>query len=334
MSRRVWLPALVLLIVVALVATACQQQATPAPKEEEKGAAQEVEFTFYVVSHGGPADPFWGVVMRGMEDAAATLPVKAIYSGPEKFSIDELVNLLNSAIAAKPDGIAVTITDPNALDEPLRRAIEQGIPVIAINVPDPRPAGERIPYLFYVGGDEYLGGQRAAERMLQERKPTRALCAIHEVGHVGLEARCKGFIDVMSEAGVPAEKLDIGTDPTQAVEVLKSYFAKNPDTDAVFTLGPLGANPMIQYIKENNLKGKILHGSFDLDEVTLGAIKDGITLFTIDQQQYLQGYMPIVWLYLYNKYQLVPATDILTGPAIVDASNVGAIEELIKAGYR
>jgi len=323
------LAALLAVLLVLGLLVAC---APPTPAGAPAPAPKKAEYKFYIVSHGGPADPFWGVVMKGMKDAAATLPVEATYSGPEKFSIDELVNLLNSAIAAKPDGLAVTMTDPAALDEPLRRAIDAGIPVIAINVPDMRE--DRIPYLFYVGGDEYLGGKKAAERMLKERTPKRALCAIHEVGHVGLEARCKGFIEVMSAAGVPAEKLDIGVDPTAAVETFKSYFAAHPDTDAVFTLGPLGAIPFIKFLKDEGLAGKVLHGSFDLDETTLGAIEDGTTLFTIDQQQYLQGYMPIVWLYLYNKYQLLPATDILTGPAIVDASNVGPIKELIKAGYR
>ena len=136
----------------------------------------------------------------------------------------------------------------------------------------------------------------AAKRMLNVRKPKRAICAIHEVGHVGLEARCKGFMKVMSEAGVPVEKLDIGTDPTAAVEIFKSYFAKNPDTDAILTLGPLGTNPAVKFLKEQNLTGKVLHGTFDMDEVTLKAIKDGITLFAVDQQQYLQGYLPMVWL--------------------------------------
>ncbi|MFP4343093.1 MAG: sugar ABC transporter substrate-binding protein [Anaerolineales bacterium] len=325
MSRKIW-SLLSLLLVLSLVFTGCQQ--TPPGDTEAEGA----ELTFYVVSHGGPGDPFWGVVMQGMEDAARHMNVNATYSGPEKYSVDELVNLLNSAIAARPDGIAVTMTDPAALDEPLRRAIEQGIPVVAVNVPDLRE--EPIPYMFYVGGDEYLGGVFAAERMLEERTPQRAVCAIHEVGHSGLETRCRGFSDVMTEAGVTVDKLDIGVDPTVALETISSYLIANSDTDAIFTLGSLGAEPVIKYIRDEGLQGELLHGSYDLHEGTLNAIQEGITLFTIDQQQYLQGYMPIVWLTLYNQYQMEPANDLLTGPAIVDASNVDPIADLIKAGYR
>lgn len=297
------------------------------------------EYTFYIVSHGGPGDPFWGVVMKGMQDAAEMLSkgtgdtVKAIYLGPAIYSIPELVNMLNSAIAARPNGIACTITDPAALDEPLRRAIGLGIPVIAINVPDPRPSAERIPYLFYVGGDEYLSGIKAAERMLAVRKPARAVVFIHEVGHVGLELRAKGFIEVMTQAGVPAEKLAVGTDPTQAVDIIRGYFSKYPDVDAIFTLGPLGTLPTVTFLKEQGLAGKVMLGCFDLDEVTLHAIEEGVALFTVTQQQYLQGYLPIVWLYLYNKYGFLPANDILTGPGFVDGSNVKMVAELIKKGY-
>jgi len=74
-------------------------------------------------------------------------------------------------------------------------------------------------------------------------------------------------------------------------------------------------------------------GCFDLDEVTLAAIKDGIALFTVTQQQYLQGYLPIVWLYLYNRYGFLPANDILTGPGFVDSSNIEKVEQLVKQGY-
>src|SRR5690554_4564729 len=196
-------------------------------------------FNFYVVSHGGPGDPFWGVVMKGMEDAAAFINkgtddiIRATYVGPEKYSVEELVDMLNSAIATRPDGIAVTITDPVAVEKPLQRAIDMGIPVIAINVPDPRAREQAIPYLFYVGGDEYLSGKRAAERILADRKPKRAVVTIHEIGHMGLESRAQGFIDVMTEAGVPAEKLATYLDPTQAIEILKGYFSRNPETDAI-----------------------------------------------------------------------------------------------------
>ena len=297
-------------------------------------------YNFYVVSHGGPADPAWGIVMKGMKDAAETFTkgtddtINATYSGPAKFSIEELVNMLNSAIATKPDGIAVTITDPAALDAPLRKAIAAGIPVIAINVPDTRPEAERIPYLFYVGGDEYLSGKKAAQRILAVHKPKRAVVTIHEIGHVGLELRAKGFIEVMTANGVPAEKLATYLDPTQAIEIIKGYFARHPDTDTIFTLGPIDSAYVTDFLKEQGLAGgKVIHAAFDTSEEVVHSIEEGDTLFTISQQLYLQGYLPIEFLYLFNKYKFLPANDILTGPGFVDASNVKTVKELVEKKF-
>jgi len=303
------------------------------------GVVEAKDYNFYVVSHGGPGDPFWGVVMKGMKEGADFITkgtddvIHATYAGPAKYSVEELVNMLNSAIATKPDGIAVTITDPAAVDEPLRRAIAQGILVIAINVPDPRPEEERIPYAFYIGGDEYLSGKRAAERILSVRKPKRAIVTIHEVGHIGLEYRAKGFIEVMSEHGVPAEKLTTYLDPTQAIEILKGYFASRPETDCIFTLGSIDSAYVLTFLEEQNLIGKVLHGAFDVSDEVVHAIKKGTTLFTISQQQYLQGFLPMIFLYLNNKYNFLPASDVLTGPGFVDASNVESVEDLVKQGY-
>ena len=89
---------------------------------------------FYVVSHGGPADPFWGVVMRGAEDAGKEFDVDVTYLGPEKFSIQKLVDMVETAVADNPNGLVVTVTDAKALDEPLKDAINKGIPVVATRV--------------------------------------------------------------------------------------------------------------------------------------------------------------------------------------------------------
>ncbi|MFN3283187.1 MAG: substrate-binding domain-containing protein, partial [Pseudothermotoga sp.] len=192
----------------------------------------------------------------------------------------------------------------------------------------------KIPYLCYVGMNEYLAGVYAARRMLQEFTPKRAVVAIHEPGHAGLEARAKGIADVLAEKKIPVEKLDITTDPTKALTLLKSYLTRYPDTNAIFTLGPLGAHPAIQLVEEENLVGKVKVGAIDLTTKITDAIKRGVVVFTIDQQQYLQGYLPIVFLYLYKEFGLIPHEDILTGPSIVDKSNVEIVEKTVQLGYR
>ncbi len=297
----------------------------------QKGKAPE--YTFYYVSHGGPADPWWAPVIKGAHEAGDALGVKVVYSGPEKFSIQKLVDLVNSAIAAHPDGLIVTITDYKALDEPLRRAIQMGIPVIAVNVPDPRPEKERIPYLSYVGQLEYDAGYQLAKYLADiGYKPKRVVIAIHEVGHIGLEMRAKGITDAIHHAypDVPVDKLDITTDETKAAEILKNYLTAHPDTDAIFTLGPIGAHPALKVLDEMGLTGKVKLLTIDLDQVILQAIKDGKLLAAVSQQPYAQGYLPVVFMYLYVKYGIIPPKHVPTGPTIIDKSRLATVQKQIQ----
>jgi simple sugar transport system substrate-binding protein len=300
-------------------------------------AMAQDKMKFFVVSHGGPADPFWGVVMKGAKDAGKEFNVDVTYLGPQKYSVQELVNMVEQAVAAKPNGLAVTITDAQALDQPLKDAIASGIPVIAINVPDYRGFAESIPYLAYVGADDYKVGIEAARRMLQEfapEKPKRGVVSIHEVGHAGLEARARGITEVFTEAGIPVEKLATSPNASETYQVIDAYLTKNPDTEAVFCLGPLDTHPTITLLEEKDLIGKVKLGGVDLSETMIKAIKEDKLAFTVEQQQYLQGYLPINLLILYNKYGLIPHDDILTGPAIVDKSNVAIVEDMVAKNYR
>lgn len=293
-------------------------------------AAQPKEtYTFYMVSHGGPATPFWEVVIRGMNDAARLLGVKAVYLGPEKFSIKEVVDMLEGTIARKPHGIAVTITAVEPLDRPLRRAIDLGIPVIAMNVKDPRPPEQAIPYLCYVGTDQYLTGVVAARRLLKEFTPKKAVVGIQEVGHIGLEARAKGFMDIVGGKGIPVERLDITTDIAKGTEIYRSYLVRHPDTDAIFTVTRAGAESAVKVVEEQKLAGKVKLVNTDLSPTIIEAIKKGIMVATAEQQQYLQGYLPILFLYTYNRYGLCPTGDVLTGPFIVDKTNVAVVEKTV-----
>jgi simple sugar transport system substrate-binding protein len=307
-------------------------------EEEDEGADQQAAPTgseigeIRSVTHGTPGDPFWAVYRKGLDDGKKQFGVDLTDEAPEQFSVQGLVDLLNSAVAAKPAGIIATITDPAAVEAPLRQAVEQGIPVIAVNVPDTRE--DRIPYLFYVGGDEELGGRVAGQRILQEKTPARAACAIQEVGHVGLQARCKGFTDVMKEAGVSTDTVPIeGGDPTKSAEVLRGYFTSHEDTDALFTLGPQGATPAIQVLDEQGLTDKITHMTFDLSQEQVDQIKEGNILGTVGQQQYLQGYLPILFLKLNVEHGFTLANDVLTGPFLVDSANLAEVEQGVKDGF-
>ena len=305
-------------------------------------AAKPPKYTIYYISHGGPADPWWAPVIKGSKIAGDILGVKVVYLGPEKFSIKALVDLLEGAIAKKPDAIIVTITSYEALDEPLRRAIKMGIPVFAVNVYDPRSEEERIPYLGYLGQDDYEAGKVLAEaaiRLFKEkvgRLPKRAVVGIHEVGHVGLEMRAKGAREVGEALGLPPiEKLDITTDPTKAIEIMRAYLKKHPDTELILTLGPLGAHPAMKLIEEEGLKGKVFVATVDVDAKIIDGIKKDIMLCAISQQPFAQGFLPVVAAYLYLEYGVqVPVGNVplhvRTGPMVITKDTISMVMKQIE----
>jgi simple sugar transport system substrate-binding protein len=289
--------------------------------------AAEKKYTFYFVTHMGPADPNTRWYFAGFEPLEQILPVKVIYSAPETFSIEKQRELIEAAIAAKPDGLIVSITDPVAFDEPLRRAVAMGIPIVAVNIPDMRPEPERIPYIAYVGGDEYLTGYKIAERVYEECKqrgitPRKALFVNHHVGHAGIMARYQGWNDFFEPLGVKTIHLAAGEDPALLYEVTRSGLEANPDVDLIFA--PAGwASPWVhKAAKDLGRADKILIGTVDDSPFSIEGILRGYVVCSHSQQFFLQGWMPVMWLYLYLEYGYKPAiVNQLTGPIIIDKNN-------------
>jgi simple sugar transport system substrate-binding protein len=301
-----------------------------------QGEDAQSDLTFYSVTHGESGNVFWAIYRKGIRDGAAKYGVTVQDLPLEQFAIAGYVDLLNQAIAARPDGIFCSILDQNAVDQPLRQAIESGIPVIAVNVPDTRPLEERIPYLFYVGGDEEAGGRLTAQRQIQEGSVTHGVCIIHEPGHTGLEARCRGYEAELTEAGAQVDKLPSSKDATQATEQIRGFLQTNTDVDAIFGVGPQPATFALQALDELGRKGDVRVSAYDMTEDLLTEINGDNLISTIDQQQYLQGYEPIHWLqgHIEHGFVIAPGVDMLTGPALVDKSNADQVAEGVKAGFR
>lgn len=297
--------------------------------------AASASLRFYAVIHGNANDLYWAQFRKGVEDASKQVGVSTKLLATEQFSVQKYTDLLNSAIAAKPDGLIASIPDVKAADEPLRRAVSRGIPLIAVDSGDPRPRAERIPYLVLIGNDNGLAGRAAAQRILDERKPKRAACPVHEAGNTGLEARCQGFIDVMKAAGVPVDKFEISaTNPTQATETVRSYFKSHPDADAIMTMGPPPGQEVITALDEQGLTGKVMHVGNVLTPELLDAVTKGKLLALIDFQPYLQGYLAVVNAALYSRHGLVPNNDIYVSGGVVDKRNAAQAAAGVKAGIR
>jgi simple sugar transport system substrate-binding protein len=289
-----------------------------------------------VVSHGQASDPFWSVVQNGVNDAAETLGVTAEYTAPDTFDMVRMGQLIDTAVASEPDGIIVSIPDADALGPSITAAVEAGIPVISMN--SGSDVYKDLGVLVHVGQTEYEAGFGGGERMVAAGVTT-GLCVNQEIGNIALDLRCQGFADALTENGATA--LDVLAvdlaDPAGAQATIEAALSANPDIDGVLTLGPTGAIPALQAFTELDLLGSVNLATFDLSPEVLEAVAAGNMLFAIDQQQYLQGYMPVVMLTLYNQYGgLLPGGGgvVLTGPGFVTQDNAAAVIELSAAGIR
>jgi len=210
----------------------------------EAVSAEGDQYRFIMVSHIGSNDPNMNWLTTSMKTFGEKYPgVKTEYLSTNEYSLQSFVAILNQAIATRPDGIAVPILNNEALQPILDKAISSGIPVVAFNIADTRPPDERIRYLTYVGGDEYLTGLKLGEYVIEQAnagkipKPTKMMCANHDATHQGLKARCRGMTDAMKKIGVSVDELIIGADPARARSTMQAYLGTHKDVNYIFTLG-------------------------------------------------------------------------------------------------
>lgn len=305
------------------------------------GAGAQDQLVFSMVSHGGVGNPFWIVVIKGMDDACALLEADCAWLADPVDNVDDMAGYWDSALARENDGIGTTVPNPEVIRDGVNRAAEAGLPVIVFNTADPNAGTpDALPTLFYIGANEFLGGRSNAQAVLAAAEAagtpiTKGVCPIQEVGHSGLEARCAGVRSVFEEAGIPLDGLTITNDVTASAGVLADYFSANPDANAAFMLGPNPSSSLNLYFTENGvMPGTVFATTHDTSSEIYEMIQGGYLVQAIDQQPYLQGFETIMWLYLNSQFELAPGGDILTGPGVINTSNVDAIVELTAAGYR
>jgi simple sugar transport system substrate-binding protein len=299
----------------------------------QPAAAQDDEIRIVVVSHGQAADPFWSVVQNGAAQAGEDLGVTVEYQAPQTFDMVAMAQLIDAAVASEPDGLVVSIPDAEALGPAIEAAVEAGIPVISMN--SGSDVAAELGVLTHVGQTEYEAGFGGGERMA-EAGVTKALCVNQEVGNVALDLRCQGFTDAMTAAGATVEVLAVEiADPTGATQAIEAALTADPEINGILTLGPTGAAPAMAALESLGQTGTIQLATFDLSPEVLEGIRDGNILFAIDQQQYLQGYLPIVLLTLNARNLNTVANDvIMTGPGFVTQETAERVIALAEAGTR
>ncbi|MFB4291336.1 sugar ABC transporter substrate-binding protein [Nonomuraea sp. ATR24] len=283
--------------------------------------------SYAVITHGAPGDSFWDVVKNGAEAAGKQYGARVTYQGdgdPAKQS-----QLIDQAVSAKADGVVVSMANPDALRESIGRAVAAGIPVVTIN----SGAGESkaLGAITHVGQSEDVAGRGAGEQ-LKAAGVTKLLCVIHEAGNVGLDQRCKGAEETLGGA---VERLQV--DMNNLPDVTSKVAAKlqsDQQVNGVLALNPAVAVAARDAIRDAGSQAKL--ATFDLSADVVTAIGDGEILFAVDQQQYLQGYLPIVFLHLYknNLNTVGGGLPVNTGPGFVTKDNAQQVAELAGAGTR
>jgi len=293
--------------------------------------AKDVHITFVV--HGSASDPYWSVVKRGVDDAAALTGAKVDYYNPQVFDVVEQARLMDAAIATKPDGIAVSIADADAMRKSVTAAVAAGIPLVVVDSGE-KPGAEMGAGMYVGTVSEYDSGKKAGERLAKEGI-LKVVCINHEVGNVSLDERCQGLNDGLKPSGGGTEVVAVTPDPADVKRRTEAYLSAHPDVQAVFAMGAGAAAPLIQLFDEKELQGKLKLYTFDISPEVLDAIIAGKMGFGMDAQQYLMGYLPVIFLVEHATHGFWPLDSFYTGPLFIDTPDKAkAIQSLAKAGIR
>ncbi|MDE0168141.1 MAG: sugar ABC transporter substrate-binding protein [bacterium] len=343
MTKRRWAVALAVL---ALAFAACGGGEEAAPEETAAPAATEAattteapttvavtptqssDLTFHMVTHSDDG-VFWSVVKKGAQDAADALGVEMVWS-PSSNDPEKQVQDMQAAVASASDGIGVSLANPQALGPEVQAAIAAGIPVITLNSGSNQ--FKELGAITHVGQTEIVAGEGAGE-FFNDLGAGKVLCAQQEQGNIGLEERCQG-LEATFNGEVVTQFVGLDAEPETQINTIAAALQADTDIDGVLGVGP---NVAVRAVEAGNQAGRDLYiGGFDISNDLIAAIEAGDVNFTVDQQQYLQGYLTIVFLYLNatNLNTVGGGLPVLTGPGFVTTENVGQVKALVDQGTR
>jgi simple sugar transport system substrate-binding protein len=329
-SRR----ALRVLAVVAAVSAALAACSSQGGAQSQSGAGgggggdtSGSNLTIQMVTHEQEGDTFWDKIRAGAQDAAKAHGIKLQYSynqnGPEQ------ATLVQNAIDSKVSGLAVTLSNAAQVIPVAKKASDAGIPVVVFNqgITDYQKVGAKM----YFGSDETLAGQTIGQKISAEDPGGKTLCIIQAQGSVALEARCAG----VKSGFANTENLQVnGADLPSVQQTIQAKLAEDKSISHIVTLGAPFALAAIQAESGAGSTAKVI--TFDLNQDAAQAIKDGKIEFSIDQQPYVQGYMAVtmLWMNITNGNDIGGGKPTLTGPSIVDQTNIDKILPFTKNNRR
>ncbi len=289
--------------------------ATPAAAEGER---------FVMIYHSPDSDSWWNTVKNGVNVAAEQMGVKVDIRNPQTGDLADMARIVQQSAASNPDGIIVTIADYDVLSGPITDAVDKGIPVITINS-GTHDQSEKLGALLHVGQPEYDAGFGAGKRA-KAKGVTKFLCVNHYMTNPASIERCQGYADALG-VDLGSQMIDSGTDPSEIKNKVIAFMRANADTNGILTLGPTSAHATLAALDEMGRAGDIHFGTFDLSGEIAEAVKSGVIAFAIDQQPYLQGYLPVVILTNLARYGVLPSGHINSGPGFIVPDNIALVEK-------
>ncbi len=281
---------------------------------------------FVFVSHAPDSDSWWNTIKNALKNSEHDLGVKVEYRNPSTGDVADMARIIEQATASNPTGIITTIADYNVLEPSIKGAIAKGIPVITVNSGTAEES-KKLGALMHIGQPEYGAGKGAGERA-KAAGVTKFVCVNHYITNSASVERCQGYADGLG-VKLGDQMLNSGIDPTEVYNKVKAYLTAHPDTNGIVTLGPNSADPVIKLLHDTGQAGKFKSFiTFDLDSDIAQAIKDGVIESAIDQQPYLQGYLPVVFLTEYARYGVIPANNVNTGPGFVTKKTIALVQKL------
>src|SRR5215213_3977173 len=258
------------------------------------------EWNFVFVNHV-TTNPFFVPTQYGIEDAQALLGTTSQWTGSEDSVVKEMVDAMNTAISGNADGIAVSVVDPVAFNDPIQKALDNGIPVIAYNA-NGKGTGTN-PALAYVGQDLFLSGVEMGKRLVSLVDEGLVAIFISTPGQLNIQPRFDGAKQAIEDSGANLEiqEVSTGAEITEERSKIEAWYNGHKDVAGMFAVDGGSTQGVAQVMEQFGLHDKgVKAGGFDLTPQTLELMGKGHIDFTIDQQPYLQGFLPVIQLYLYN----------------------------------
>jgi simple sugar transport system substrate-binding protein len=268
-------------------------------------------------------NPFFVPTQYGAQDAGALVNTTFTWTGSTKADVGEMINAFNAAVSAKSDGIAVCVVDKSAFEAPIKRALAKGIPVLAYNADGARGGAKA--RMAYIGQALYESGFAMGQRIATLVPKGDVALFIATPGALNIQPRIDGAIAAIKSSGKPINPKAVATDADLSKELtaIDSYYLGHKKLAGMFAVDAGDTQGVGQIIQKHSLKGKLKGGGYDLLPGTLKLIDEGFLDFTIDQQPYLQGFQPVIQLFLYKlSGGLIAPSDTNTGLLFVTKANV------------